>query len=547
MKIESIIGALVLFLAVSVYADLKLLPYPKHVASGTETIELPRCELAFVATEGIPEPFARILGIHKSYILGDQKACISSSQLPIKVAVPTATPAEKCESEAYELDVTLSEIQLSAECPVGLIRALTTLSQLIQKKEASTIFADGETIYIENVPIHIKDSPRFEHRGIMIDTSRHFLQMATLKRIINGMMQAKLNVLHWHMVDDDSFPIQSKNVPGLGESASFSAGEMYTIDQIKEVVQFAKDHGVRVIPEIDCPGHSRAVGLFKPLKDIVTCFDSVWPYRLPDYYRMHGGPATSALDPTMDQTYDFVTKILKDLLEYFKDDLIHLGGDEVMFSCWRARKSIEEFMQKHNIPDYQHLMNYFIDKVRGILRGLDSKKKTIYWSNPDTFDIKYNAGDILQYWGTYKEIHKLESLYPNNKFILSPFEQLYLDCGTGNKYGGPMWCGNYKTWLQMYMFEPTSYSLSESKILGAEACAWGEQMSDANIELKLWPRVAAMAETLWMPKRTKEVDLVGLAKRMTAFSQKLNELGIPSNAIMSQYCEMHPEVCFQKY
>eukprot|EP01022_Parablepharisma_sp_SALTPOND_P008179 TRINITY_DN135332_c0_g1_i1.p1 TRINITY_DN135332_c0_g1~~TRINITY_DN135332_c0_g1_i1.p1 ORF type:complete len:554 (+),score=36.06 TRINITY_DN135332_c0_g1_i1:99-1760(+) len=541
--------AVIVFISILVSlssAAIKVLPYPRHVEAGMETLEIRRCSLSPTLSPTLDESFARIWDIHKHLIVGNKKPCLSTPSMPIKISATSS----KCESESYELEVTKEGIHLSAECPIGLIRAITTLSQLIRRKdpsEISLVRPKDEWVMIENVPLKIKDSPRFEHRGIMIDTSRHYLQISTLKRIMNGMMQAKLNVFHWHIVDDDSFPMQSKSVPGLAENASFSIEQIYTVEQIKELVQYAKDRGVRIIPEIDCPGHSRAVGLFEPVNDIVTCFDSVWPHRLRDYYRIHGGPPTAALDPTMDKTYDFVGKLIKDLVEYFKGDLIHLGGDEVMFSCWRGRKSIEEFMKRHNIPDYQHLMGYFINKVRGIVRSLDATKKTVYWSNPATFDIKYNDGDVLQFWGGSKDIHRLDPLYPNNKFILSPYDYLYLDCGVGNKYGGPSWCGYYKTWLHMYLFEPTNYSVPESKILGAEGCAWGEQIDDSNVELKLWPRMGALAETLWLPKRTEEINLVSLVQRLNAFSQKLNELGIPSNAVAKQYCEIHADECFQKY
>jgi len=539
-----------LFAFALVQSDIvKILPYPKEISHGSQILEISRCAFNFPNQDRINPEFARLLSIHRDLILGNQKLCNNFAQTKtfnIDI-ISLGEYKAKCDSEAYELEITLESAKIVAECPVGLIRAISTLHQLIQKVELTeNMEYVPEKIMIENLPIKIKDSPRFSHRGFMIDTSRHFLHVETIKRIIVGMMHAKLNALHWHLVDDDSFPMQALHVPGLAEASAFSKDEIYTAAEIKSISEYAKDHGVKIIPEIDCPGHIHAVGNFKPLNDLVTCYGSVWPYRHPDYFKIHGGPGTAALDPSMDRSYEFMENLAKDLLDYFKDDLIHLGGDEVFFSCWKARKNIEEFMKNHNIPDYQHLMNYFIDRVRGIIRKLDPTKKTVYWSNEETFDIKYGDGDIVQFWGSSANIKKLDNLYPKNKFILSPWEYLYLDCGVGNKYGGPMWCKNYKTWLQLYEFEPTNYGLDESKILGAEGCAWAELMDDSNVELKLWPRMAALSETLWLPKRTTEIDLIGLVKRMNAFKQTLNTAGIPCNSVSSQWCEIHPDICFKK-
>eukprot|EP00829_Urostomides_striatus_P018010 TRINITY_DN6383_c0_g1_i1.p1 TRINITY_DN6383_c0_g1~~TRINITY_DN6383_c0_g1_i1.p1 ORF type:complete len:140 (+),score=21.45 TRINITY_DN6383_c0_g1_i1:64-483(+) len=133
-----------------------------------------------------------------------------------------------------------------------------------------------------------------------------------------------------------------------------------------------------------------------------------------------------------------------------------------------------------------------------------------YWCDPQTFHLTYNENDILQYWGYEKLLISLGQMYPRNKFIFSPGDVLYLDCGMGNKYGDKSWCGNFNSWLKMYKFEPTNYHIAQERILGAEAGAWSEQMTDFNIELNLWPRLAGMSETLWMPKRDTEMNLTSI-------------------------------------
>eukprot|EP01022_Parablepharisma_sp_SALTPOND_P020528 TRINITY_DN375_c0_g1_i4.p1 TRINITY_DN375_c0_g1~~TRINITY_DN375_c0_g1_i4.p1 ORF type:complete len:544 (-),score=33.68 TRINITY_DN375_c0_g1_i4:51-1682(-) len=525
------------FVSVFTKSQINLLPYPKQVEVGQSIIRIPRCALSFYS----PESFAETMNIHKDLLFANTNKCgsiMNNQHYPVTIK---KLESDTINSEYYELSITETGVDIIVYHHFGLVRALTTFSQILSLSEYS-----HESYLVKNAPIIIKDEPRFSYRGLMIDTSRHFLQVSTIKRVINSMMLAKLNVLHWHLVDDDSFPMQSKHIPGLAENATFSSKEMYTVDEIKGIVDYAKNRGVRVIPEIDTPGHSRSPGLFAPLNHLLTCFNSVWPYRLADYYRIHGGPPTAAFDPSLDGTYKFMENILKDLLEYFPDELVHLGGDEVLFSCWRGHKTIEEFMKKHGIKDYTELMTYYISKVRTILANLSQNKRAVYWSDPATFSIRYSENDILQYWGNSKSLPNLTTLYPHNSFILSPNDYCYLNCGLGNKYGsGASWCGEYKTWLKMYLFEPTNYTIPKEKILGAEACAWGEANTDYNIDLKLWPRMAAFAENLWSNKE-EEVDLAGLVKRLNDFSRKLNEIGIPTNPVTSQYCEIHTDECFSK-
>lgn len=507
-------------------AEIKVIPYPKHVESGSETAEFSRCELNLESS--LDKSFAEIIDIHKEIIFGDQTSCLPNTPRPITVKIEQRKPLDdsECTSEEYELEVTKQGIFMSSACPVGLIRALATLEMLIQKrKESIDGKVVGEIIVIEDVPLKIKDSPRFGYRGLMLDSARHFVKINTIKRVIDGMMLAKLNVLHWHIVDDDSFPMQSVNIPGLGEAGAFDPKELYTAKDIKDLVLYGKTRGVRLVPEIDVPGHSRAVGKYKQLNDMITCFNSIWPHNLRDYYRIRGGPPTAALDPSMDKTYQFMEKIFKDLNEYFVDELIHLGGDEVMYSCWRARQSIMDFKKRQGFVHDYELMTYFIKRSREVLKKITTKKKTIYWFNNETPGLRYPPGDILQYWGHSDKIKDLEKNHTDNKYILSPYDFLYLDCGVGNKYGGPSWCGVYKTWLKIYEFEPTNYGITESKILGAEGVAWAEQIDEANVELKFWPRAVALAETLWMPKRTGPINMVSILKRLNEFSKKVNERG----------------------
>ncbi len=246
-----------LLLAALARGELSLLPYPNHVESGSETLTLSRCQLVLEPDGSLDRSFIDILSVHHDLIFAKEHC---EPKFPVRVvqlgAGSKASSAE-CKSEYYELAVTMESIKISAECPVGVIRGVATLWQLMRLQEEDAhapLTADWTSnqaeskratkVRIEQVPIHIKDSPRFEYRGLMIDSSRHFLSIATIKRVIVSMMLAKMSALHWHFVDDDSFTMQSKHIPGLAESASFHNTQFYTAEQIKDIVQFAKDRGV---------------------------------------------------------------------------------------------------------------------------------------------------------------------------------------------------------------------------------------------------------------------------------------------------------------
>ena len=311
MKIEIFVSLILSFALCSI----KLVPYPKDVSYGTETIVVSNCEVFLDLPKDIEQSFSHIIDVHKDLILSDRNLCsTTANNYPIRVIQNPSVSESKCDSEEYTLEITSKGIHISMNCPIGLIRAIATLYQLIN--------INDDMIIIENIPLEIKDSPRFKYRGVMVDSSRHFLPIPILKRIIDGMMLAKLNVLHWHLVDDDSFTMQSKHIPGLAESAAFTKEEMYTIEQIKDLEAYAKDKGVEIMPEIDNPGHSRAIGKFSRFNPITTCFNRVWSFNLKDHYRIHGGPPSSALDPSMDLTYEYMTNVIKDLIDYFRSDFI---------------------------------------------------------------------------------------------------------------------------------------------------------------------------------------------------------------------------------
>ncbi len=206
-------------------------------------------------------------------------------------------------------------------------------------------------------------------------------------------------------------------------------------------------------------------------------------------------------------------------------------------------------MTKMGFETYLELIVFHISKVRKMVSRMNPKKKVIYWSDPTTLYQKYSDGDILMYWGSGDSslsINAFFDAYPNQTYILSPYDYFYLDCGLGDKYGGGSWCDPMKTWARIHSFEPSKY-LNGTKILGAELPVWSEVMSDQSVHEKIWPRAAAMSDKLWAPLDTSQNYLVGVAQRQIAFGQFLSARGTPVSHITGRWCEIYTERCFSEY
>ena len=388
--------------------------------------------------------------------------------------------------ESYELNVSEKNIVLKAETDIGAIRGLETFLQLLD--------ADSKGYYIP--AIVIEDSPRFPWRGLLIDPCRHFMPVDVIKRNLDGMAAVKLNVLHWHLTEDQGFRAESKTYPKLHELGS--DGWYYSHQQIKEVVAYAADRGIRVIPEFDLPGHATSWLVAYP-----ELASAPGPYVIERKW----GIMDPTINPAIEETYAFLDAFFKEMSELFPDEYVHIGGDENKGRHWDANVEIKKFMQNKGFTDNGSLQNYFNQRLLSILKSYN--KKMIGWDEILHEDMPNDI--VLQSWRGREAMNK--AAQRGYRSLLS--NGYYIDLHQPTDYH--------------YLNDPlppdSPLNNSEKKlILGGEATMWAEFVSPENIDSRIWPRTAAIAERFWSPGSFRDVD--DMYRRLKVTSFRLEELGL---------------------
>src|SRR5271156_5309244 len=472
---------------------INVMPMPATLTLGAGRLMVP--QTFSVAIAGYNEPkleraaqrFLRDLGRETGYFLNDRLADAGHATLVIHADHGSEPVQDLGEDESYILDVSSAGAKLTAPNPIGVMRGLQTFLQLVE------VTPDGYAV----PAVHIEDSPRFPWRGLSIDVSRHFISMATLKRNVDAMAAVKMNVLHLHLSDDQGFRLESREFPKLQELGS--DGMYYTQSEMRELIAFAGDRGIRVVPEFDMPGHSTA--WFVGYPDLAS---SPGPYQI----ERRWGIFDPAMDPTRESTYKMLDKFIGEMATLFPDRYFHIGGDEVNGKQWDANPKIREFMQAHNLKSDQELQQYFTDRVEKIVSK--HHKFMVGWDEILTPGMPKDI--VIQSWRGQDSL--AEAARQGYRGILS--SGYYLDAMAPAS--------------QHYLVDPlagadaTLTPAQQKLILGGEACMWEEFASDENIESRIWPRAAAIAERFWSRQQVQDVN--SMYRRMAAVSEHLEQLGV---------------------
>ena len=419
----------------------------------------------------------------------------SVSNPALQIAAQRKGKVELYEDESYTLSVTANKIILNAITDIGALRGLETLLQLLE--------ADANGYYFPCVDI--KDQPRFPWRGLMIDAARHFQPVEVLKRNLDAMAAVKMNVLHFHLCDNQGWRVESKTFPKLNQVSS--DGLYYTHEQIKEIIQYAADRGIRVMPEFDVPGHATAILVAFP-----ELGSAPGPYEL----ERNAGIFDPVLDPTNEQTYVFLDKVFSEIAPLFPDPYFHIGGDENNGHDWKENKKIQEFMQKHDMKTTIDLQTYFNNKLIKTIKKLN--KKMMGWEEILSDNLTKDA--IIHSWFGKESLYRAAS--KGYQTLLSNGYYIDLMQPASDHYkADPL--PPFEEWSD----EEKKYKLTpeqEKLILGGEATMWAELVTPATVDSRIWPRTAAIAERLWSPGSVKDED--DMYRRLEQISFRLEELGL---------------------
>lgn len=478
------------------------MPMPASVQAGTGSLSI---DSGFsVALMDYTEPrldrgveqFLEHLKRQTALLVNLKPAKSPQATLVIRTDHPSKQIQEVGEDESYSLEVTNAIAKLTAPTPLGTLHGLQTFLQLVD------VSGDGFAV----PAVTIQDRPRFPWRGLLIDSARHFTPLEVIRRNLDGMEAVKLNVFHWHLTDNQGFRVESKKFPKLHELGS--NGQYYTQEEIRDVIAYARDRGIRVVPEFEMPGHSTAIFVGYP--EIAS---TPGPFKIDEEW----GVMDPAIDPTKEQTYKFLDQLIEEMARLFPDHYFHIGGDEVNGKAWDSNPKIQEFMKAHGYKSNEDLQAYFSQRVQKLVAK--HGKAAIGW---DEIFVPGAPKDIV--------IHSWRG--PDS--LAAAAKQGYRGILSNGYYIDLMWSA-----ARHYAVDPLGGAAADlgpeqkQLVLGGEATMWSEYVNWENIDSRIWPRTAAIAERLWSPQSVTDVN--SMYARLDVNSQKLEWLGLTHR---SQYHKM---------
>jgi hexosaminidase len=420
--------------------------------------------------------------------------------------------------EGYRLKVTHNNVSINAHDAAGIFYGIQTLYQLFPKEiEAGKIERNDWSL----PAVTIEDHPRFGWRGLMLDVSRHFFTVAQVKEYIDQMVKYKFNLLHLHLTDDQGWRIQIKSLPKLTEVGAWRVdktgtfgkfskpdpgepktyGGFYTQEDIKEIVKYASDRFVNILPEIDIPGHSlAAVASYPELSCTPGTYSvnsgeqfMIWPGNGQHFY----GTLDNTICPANEKSYEFIDKVFTEVAQLFPFGYIHMGGDETARNFWEKSDQIKALMKKENLKNLDEVQSYFVKRVEKIINS--KGKKMIGWDEILEGGLAPNAA--VMSWRGMKG--GTETAKQGHEVVMSPTDFAYIDYMQGDGIMEPPVYATLRL-KKAYQFEPVPDGVDASLIKGGQANLWSEQVYNMrHAEYMTWPRGFAIAEALWSPKEKR--------------------------------------------
>ena len=479
--------------------DLNLMPWPHEVVTGNNKFEIKQDFTIAVndksnrRIEIATTRFLRRLSGRTGVFIDKGFAFNISENTSPSLRISYQRKGALDEDESYSLSVSKNQITITSITDIGVIYALETLLQLVSNDENSYFIPEVE----------IKDKPRFTWRGLMIDVARHFQPIAVLKRNLDAMAAVKMNVFHWHLTDDQGFRVESKTHPKLHELGS--DGQYYTQEQIKDIVTYASNKGIRIVPEFDVPGHATA---------ILTAYPEIGSKAMPYSIERFAGIFHPTLDPTNERTYKILDDLFGEMSKLFPGKYFHIGGDENEGKHWDENEKIQEFKKEQNLITNHDLQTFFNIRLEKILAKYN--KSLMGWE--EIMTPKMSTSALIHSWRGINE-----GVPPGQSLVNAAKKGHYTVLSNG------YYIDLLQPVSEHYKVDPMpkNYKLTpeeKARILGGEATMWSELVTPLTIDSRLWPRTAAIAERFWSSE--KVTDISNLYKRMEVISFRLEELDI---------------------
>ena len=524
------LAALILISMAAPAATLGLIPQPVSVETQPGTFRL-HSSTAIVVPHGAPELrqaagyLANVLAAPTGWPLKISASARGSARRDAIMLALTAPAPAPANPDGYDLSVTPHAIRIQSPTPAGLFYGIQTLLQLLPPEIESRTRRDTAW----TVPsVHIVDYPRFAWRGLMLDVSRHFFTKEFVEQYIDRMARYKMNVFHWHLTDDNGWRIEIKGLPQLtqvgawrvprlarwgtreapreGEAAT--EGGFYTQDDIREVVAYAKQRFVTVVPEIEMPGHSLAALAAYPE---LSCTGG--PFQVNPgsnfYTKMD-----NAFCPGNEKTFEFIDKVFSEVALLFPSDYVHIGGDECFKGFWKTCAKCQRRMADEHLASVEELQSYLVRRAEKILES--KGKKLIGWDEILEGGLAPNAA-VMSWRGMEGGIAAAKM---NHQVVMTPTNFVYLDYYQGDPSLEPSTFGRLLL-STCYRFEPTPDGVDPKYILGGQGNLWTESVPNPrHAEYMTWPRAFALAEVFWSPKASRNWD--DFASRVEAQFQRLD-------------------------
>ncbi|KAF5315482.1 hypothetical protein D9619_007226 [Psilocybe cf. subviscida] len=555
-----VFATLLTVILVSSPCALALWPIPRSLKTGTTLVKLSSSFSIDVSVENAPQDLLNAVSRTKTQLFADKLGrlvvgrgandttalaqapvlnkltlSLSSGAASAKSIMQEATKDIASRSEGYSLTLpaTGGTATISASSTLGLFRGLTTFEQLF--------YTTGDTVYVFQAPVTItNDSPAFPFRGFMLDTSRNFYPVADIKRTLDAMSMVKLSQFHWHVTDSQSFPLTIPGFPELSQKGAYSSAEIYSSDDVQDIVSYAGARGIDVLMEIDTPGHTSAISTSHP-EHIACAAAAPWE-------NFANEPPAGQLRLASSATANFTANLITAIAKTLPSTLFSTGGDELNTNCYTQDAQTQKDL-KSSGKTLEQALNTFTQTTHGALKALD--KTPVVWEEMAlVHNVTLSKSTVVMVWISSQNAAAVAA--KGLRLVHGPSDFFYLDCGAGEWIGNNptanSWCDPFKSWQKAYTFNPLANLTSSqtSLVLGGEQLLWSEQAGSENIDSIVWPRAAASAEIFWTGAKLPDgtpLNVKSALTRLHDIRYRMVQRGIKAINLQPQWCALRDGQC----